>query len=155
MMRLKRPLWTCPRCGHQFITPNMWHSCGRWRLADHFAGKPRVIRQLFNRLCKVVRECGPVTIYAQKTRIVFQVRVRFGGVIARYHWLEAGLWLERRAQHPTLQRVQPFAAYNSHGYGHFFRLTALNQLDDDFAAFVREAYAVGCQTSRTDQVANA
>ena len=25
----RRPLWTCPACGEQFVSPRLWHSCGR------------------------------------------------------------------------------------------------------------------------------
>ena len=35
-----RPLWRCPECGHTFVTRNLWHSCGRYTLDPHFAGKP-------------------------------------------------------------------------------------------------------------------
>ncbi|MFQ6044883.1 MAG: hypothetical protein ACE5PT_00810 [Gemmatimonadales bacterium] len=42
-----------------------------------------VVRKLFNGVKALVRECGPVTVYAQKTRIVFMVRVRFAGVTVR------------------------------------------------------------------------
>ena len=143
-----RPLWTCPRCGHRFITAHMWHSCARYRLARHFTGKPPVIRRMFQRVRGLLRRCGPVTVYAQKTRIVFQVRVRFGGVQARNRWLDVGLWLERQAEHPRLVRVEPFAAYDSHGYGHWFRFTAPEQIDRAFARLAREAYATGCQAGQ-------
>ena len=36
--RKKKPLWTCPKCRHKFVTRNMWHSCGRFRVTDHFKG---------------------------------------------------------------------------------------------------------------------
>ena len=24
-----KPLWTCPACGERFVSPRLWHSCGR------------------------------------------------------------------------------------------------------------------------------
>jgi hypothetical protein len=24
-----KPLWTRPACGERFVSPNLWHSCGR------------------------------------------------------------------------------------------------------------------------------
>jgi hypothetical protein len=42
-----KPLWTCPDCGRQFITPNKYHSCGRYDLEDHFTGKDLIVRQLY------------------------------------------------------------------------------------------------------------
>lgn len=67
----KKPLWTCPKCGHQFVTRNM-------RKVDS----------------------------------------------PRFHRIES-----------TLDR----------DFVHYFRLTGESQLDDELAALVREAYAVGCQ----------
>ncbi|MBI3983010.1 MAG: DUF1905 domain-containing protein [Gemmatimonadetes bacterium] len=135
-----RPLWTCPKCGHRFVTRNMAHSCARHDIADHFRRADPVVRRLFRRLCALVRSCGPVDIYAQKTRIVFQVRVRFGGCVTHAHWLDAGLWLPRRASHPTLRRIdQPIPGC----FVHTFRLRAIADLDPAFSKLVKEAYAVG------------
>jgi len=138
----KKPLWTCPRCGHRFVTRNLWHSCTRRRLADHFTGKDRLVRELYNRYVALVRTFGPVTVYAQKTRIVFQARVRFAGAATRKHWLEGGLWLKRRAAHPLFHRVEKIPPNN---YVYTFRLTKPEDLDDELTALLREAYAVGCQ----------
>jgi hypothetical protein len=49
----------------------------------------------------VARASGPVTVYAQKTRIVIQARVRFAGAVVRQRWLDAALWLKRRIAHPA------------------------------------------------------
>jgi hypothetical protein len=138
----KRPLWTCPKCGHRFVTRNLWHSCTRYRLADHFKGKDPLVRQLFDRYLALVRECGPVTVIPQKTRIAIMVRVRFAGAVPRKRWLDAGLWLTRRAEHPCLRRIE---TYGPRSFGHHFRLAELADLDEEFAALIREAYAVGCQ----------
>ena len=86
----------------------MWHSCTRYRLAEHFEGKDPLVRRLFDRFVALVRECGPVTVIPQKTRIAIMVRVRFAGAVPRKHWLDAGLWLTRRAEHPCLHRVEAF-----------------------------------------------
>ncbi|HEY7480244.1 MAG TPA: DUF5655 domain-containing protein [Gemmatimonadales bacterium] len=137
MPQSSRPLWKCPRCGHRFVSRNLWHSCLRVRLTDHFRGKDPVVRQLFSTLRALVRYCGPATCYAQKTRIVFQARVRFAGAVTHRDWLEAGLWLRRRVEHPRLRRVESFGRL---GYGHYFRLEQVSDLDRAFAALVREAY---------------
>ncbi|HEU5170617.1 MAG TPA: hypothetical protein VFU46_08760 [Gemmatimonadales bacterium] len=89
------------------------------RLADHFAGKPPVLRVIF------------------ETRIVFQARVRFGGVAVRRQWLELRLWLHRRADHPALVRVGSFGRL---GYGHYFRLRAAADLDATLSDLIGRAY---------------
>jgi hypothetical protein len=134
----RRRLWRCPKCGHRFVTRNLWHSCGRYRLADHFAGKAPGLRRVFRAWLSAARACGPVTAYAQKTRIVMQVRVRFAGAVVYRDWLDATLWLKRKATHPRLRRVEDFGRL---GYGLHFRLEAPEQVDAALRALMREAYA--------------
>jgi hypothetical protein len=97
---------------------------------------------LFRKYVALIRRNGPVTVYAQKTRIVCMVRVRFAVAIVRRDWIQAGLWLKRRAEHPALQQVELIPPGN---YVHFFRIRSEADLDDAFAALVREAYAIGRQ----------
>jgi hypothetical protein len=137
-----RPLWTCPKCGHRFVTRNIWHSSGRYDLEDHFMGRAPEVRETFDRLVAAVADCGPVTVYAQKTRIVFMVRVRFGGVIARRRWLYFSLWLTRRIDHPRLDRVDE---YGPNSFGHRFRLSHPHEVDSDLTSIICEAYLVGRQ----------
>jgi hypothetical protein len=78
-----------------------------------------------------------VTIYAQKSRIVFQARVRFAGAVVRAGYLDAGLWLRRRADHPLLRRTESFGPL---GYGLHFRLTRPADIDRALTGLMREAY---------------
>jgi hypothetical protein len=137
-MSKRAPLWQCPKCGHRFASRNLWHSCGNYRLADHFKHRSRIVRQLFNQWRAMARVCGPVTVYAQKSRIVFQARVRFAGAVVHNEWLEATLWLKRRVEHRCLHRVESFGRL---GYGMHFRLTEPTDLDGDLERLMREAYA--------------
>lgn len=138
----KRPLWQCPKCGHRFVTANIWHSCGRYRLADHFAGKPVVLRQIFDRYVAAARTHGALTVYAQKTRIVMQGRVRFAGAVVRKDWLDAHMWLRRPVDHPRLFRTE---SYGSLGFVHRFRLDDPKDIDEAMIKLLGEAYVVGQQ----------
>lgn len=143
-----KPLWTCPKCGHQFVTKNLWHSCGRYELDDHFAGKDPLVRRLFDRFAGIAGRCGPVVIYAQKTRIVCQSRVRFASAMPRNNWLDCALWLWREVEHPCLHRIESFGPL---GFGVHFRFTRLSEFDRSFKALMREAYqraTTGRQRSR-------
>lgn len=145
MARRSPKLWRCPKCGHRFVTRNLWHSCGRYRLADHFVGKPPLLRATFRRWVDVARSCGPVTVYAQKSRIVLQARVRFAGAVVRQGWLDAGLWLKRRVTHPCVHRIEDFGRL---GYGVHFRLTTPADIDRRLAALIREAYTAALGSGR-------
>jgi len=100
------------------------------------------LRATFRRWVAIARACGPVTVYAQKTRIVIQARVRFAGAVVRAQWLDAGLWLRRRVTHPRVERIEDFGRL---GYGVHFRLTDPADIDPRIVRFMREAYtaAVG------------
>ena len=134
---LKAPLWRCPKCGHRFVTKNLSHSCGRYSLARHFTGKAPALRAAFRRLVAVARSCGPVTVYAQKTRIVIQARVRFVNAVVRGGWLDAGFWLRRKVNHPRVQRIED---YGRLGYGVHFRLQRPADIDARIVRLMREAY---------------
>jgi hypothetical protein len=136
------PLWQCPRCGHRFVTKNLWHSCVRVRLDEHFRGKPADRRKTWSQWVAAARACGPVTVYAQKTRIVIQARVRFAGAVVRVGYLDAGLWLRRRVEHPRLRRVEDFGPL---GYVYHFRLERPSDIDGSLQTLMQEAYRVGTQ----------
>ena len=145
MRSTKRRLWRCPKCGHRFVTANLWHSCGRYRLDAHFKGKPPGLRAAFRRWVAVARTAGPVTVYAQKTRIVLQQRVRFSGAVVHRDWLDAALWLRRPVDHPRLVRTDNFGRL---GYGHHFRLQQPGDIDPALESMMREAYAEHAKAPR-------
>jgi Domain of unknown function (DUF5655) len=146
-----KSLWRCPKCGHRFVTANIWHSCGRFRLVDHFRGKPASLRDTFNTYVAAARHNGPVTVYAQKTRIVMQGRVRFAGAVVRKDWLNATMWLKRRITHSRLVRTVSFGEL---GFGHHFRLSKPEDVDPSIVKLLSEAYAIGQQAALRQGSAN-
>jgi hypothetical protein len=123
----------------------MWQSCARYRIADHFRGKDPITRKLYQQFKGLVQRFGPVKVYAQKTRIVFQNRGRFAGVQVRRNRLEVGLWLKRRREHPRLYKIE---FYPPSDYVHRIRISDLSEIDSELARFVREACKVGRQEYR-------
>lgn len=138
----KRPLWKCPKCGHRFVTKNLWHSCVRVALATHFRGRPVERRTTWDRWLAAARNCGNVTAYAQKSRIIIMARVRFAGAVVHTSYLDAALWLRRRVEHPLLARTEDFGKL---GFGHHFRLERPDDVDAALQVLMREAYRVGTQ----------
>ena len=76
-----RALWRCPRCGERFTTRNQWHACGSFDIEALFVRSQPIVRRLYDRFLKLVRESGPVTVIPQKTRIALQVRMRFAALM--------------------------------------------------------------------------
>ena len=88
-------LWTCPKCGAQFISKNLWHSCVKGlKIADLFAKSEPQVLQVFRKFEKLVRACGPVTRIVQKSRVVFMVRVRFTGGYPRKQYFDCGFFFK-------------------------------------------------------------
>lgn len=134
-----RPLWTCPRCGHEFVTANLWHSCGVHALSEHFEGKEPNVAAAFEAIVDAAKASGPVEVYAQKSRIVLQNRVRFASVITRKKHLILGLWLTHKIEHPLLMRYEPVAT----AHYPYFQIRDAGELDDALRRWIGEAYAHG------------
>jgi hypothetical protein len=137
-----RPLWQCPKCGAKLVTTNMSHSCGRYSLKALFAHSDPGVLRIFDRLAEMVRECGPVTIIPQKTRVMFQVRVRFLGCMPRKAYLLCNFEFAQRKAHPRFRKIETYAP---RWHGHELRVDSEQELDDQVAEWIREAYAVGEQ----------
>lgn len=140
-----KALWRCGTCGRRFANRNQSHACGRHRLASHFEGKPRRIRDLYRRILAAARENGPVTVNPEKTRIAFQVRMSFVALSPKREWIDGHFVLARRVEHPRFTKVETFSPRN---HRHAFRVTDASEIDDEFRAWLRESYAVGEQKHR-------
>lgn len=137
-----KPMWRCPKCGEMFTTANQRHSCGKFRLDKVFVrSEPHVFR-IFQKFEKMVQDCGPVTIIPQKTRVTFQVRMRFVSVYPRRSYLMVGFVFARRLKHPRFFKIETFSPRN---HLHHIRISSEAELDSDFLPWIREAYAVGEQ----------
>ena len=100
------------------------------------------MRELFDALEVMIKRCGPVKVLPEKTRIAFQVRMSFIAVQLRRNYLIGHFVFARRVDSPRFLRVETFSPRN---HLHAFRLDSMAELDDEFAAWICEAYAVGKQ----------
>ena len=141
-MRRTRSLWVCPDCGRQFVSVNRNHSCGRYSLKEHFEGKEPVVRGLYALLVETLERFGPIGIFPAKTRIVFQAEVQFAAAMPRIRWLDGYFWLSRQAVHPRIRKVE-MGIFRD--YGHMFRLSRPDDLDEELEDLLHEAYMLGCE----------
>jgi hypothetical protein len=138
-----RPLWACPRCGRTFAATGQVHTCAPPRsLEDHLAGRDPGVVAMFTRFRELAEAAGPLEVVPEKTRIAFHVRMSFAAVTVRRRWLDAHVVLARRLESPRFRSVETFSARN---HLHQFRISSVDELDDEVAAWLAEAYEVGCQ----------
>lgn len=135
-----RPFWVCPKCGRQFSARNTYHSCGTFSLDHHFGTASPDTRLLFDHLLARLQTFGAVSAHPLKTRIVLQADRPFAAVVPRKRWLDVCLWLNRKAGHPLIRRVE-MQVYRD--YGHYLRLTQPSDLDDDLLSLLQEAVIIG------------
>lgn len=136
-------LWTCPKCGAQFISKNLWHSCVTGlKIEDVFAKSDPDVLQVFRRFEKLVGTCGPVTRIVQKSRVTFMVRVRFASLYPRKEYFDCGFFLKRKITSPRFWKIEHLGASN---YVHHIKIDSTDQFDGEFKTWLREAYRVGEQ----------
>ncbi|MEW6714019.1 MAG: DUF5655 domain-containing protein [Nitrospirota bacterium] len=134
-------MWKCPKCGHRFLRPNHTHSCGRYKIGEHWIGKSKSARQLYKEFRNLVTSCGQVTVYAQKTGIIFHLKRRFALVVIRKNWIDVALCLWKPRKHPTLMKIEYFGG---RCHRHWFRVTRSEDMNPAFLKLLRESCEVGC-----------
>ena len=77
-----------------------------------------------------------------KTRIGFQVRMIFAAVSLKENGLDCHVVLSRRLENPRFTRIEPLSPRN---HVHHFRIHSVEELDDEVADWLKEAYKVGEQ----------
>ena len=138
-----RPLWTCPACGERFVSPRLWHSCGRHSYDALFARSEPHVRRIFDKLAALARACGPVRIYPQKTRIVIQSRIRFAGGRPQKSRFIAAFLLPRGTASPRFSDV--LDGVSRHYSAYYLPLSREADVDAQVARWMRRAYRLGCQ----------
>jgi Domain of unknown function (DUF5655) len=83
-----------------------------------------------------------VEILSKKTRIAFHVRMSFAAVTPRRDRLDGHLVLASRMESPRFVKIETYSPRN---HLHAFRLTSVQQVDEELRRWIREAYAVGEQ----------
>ena len=112
-----------------------------WTVDDHLRGRDPAVIRLYERFVELVEACGPFEVSVAKTAITFKGSRRgFAGAKPKTQWLDGYLDLQRQLKDPRIRRASP---YTKRLFVHQFRVTALDQLDEEFAGWVREAYEVG------------
>ncbi len=137
-----KDLWTCPKCKRRFVNLNQTHSCGSYTVEQHLRGRSSNVVSLYEQFVALVKRCGPVTVVSAKTRIGFQVRMIFSTLSLSKSGLACHVVLSRRLENPRFTRIQSLSPRN---HVHYFRIRSVEDLDDEVAGWLREAYEVGEQ----------
>ncbi|HEY6746081.1 MAG TPA: DUF5655 domain-containing protein [Mycobacteriales bacterium] len=112
-----------------------------WTVEDHLRDQPAASVALYREFVRLVEACGPFSYAVAKTTITFKGSRRgFAGARPTARGLAGYLDLQRAVGDP---RIRSVSAYTKRLYVHQFRIGSADELDAEFAGWVREAYAVG------------
>lgn len=113
-----------------------------WTTEDHLRDKPADGVAMYHRFIELVERCGPFTYAVSKTTITLKgTRRGFAGARPTGRGELAGYFdLQRSVGDPRVISVSP---YTARLFVHQFRISTLDELDDDFGALLCEAYQVG------------
>jgi hypothetical protein len=122
----------------------MWHSCVVVSVDEHLARVPPPIQDLYRRFERLVLSTGPgIEVVPVKTRIALMVRMRFAGCVLQQRAIRIGLILPRRMDSSRIVRHETYGRPTP--VGHYLKVQASSELDDELAGWVAEAYELGCQ----------
>jgi len=139
---IPRPLWTCPQCQRKFAKSNQWHSCGKFTVEQYFDSKPCEIVALFERLVELAKACGPVIVAPTKSMVLFKARTTFAEVKAKKDRLDVQVVFQKRVANPRFTRISvPWPGCIVHS----FQVEKIEQLDDEVAGWLQEAYEMNVQ----------
>ena len=108
--KAKPALWVCPSCGRRFRHANQWHSCQVTAEADHFAGKPVILRETYDSLIAGMKKrCPDMRVDSVKTNIHFFRTHNFAGISIRSDRLNLGFQLAHLLTDPRIVHSQPLS----------------------------------------------
>jgi Domain of unknown function (DUF5655) len=150
VVRRLKPLWTCPDCGRSFANRNQTHACGVQSLDVHLKGKSDAVVATYERLIEAAKRNGPLEVIPEKTRIALATRMSFAALQPKRNWVDGHVVLTRRLESPRFRKIETMGR---HSHVHHFRLSAPEQVDDEVAQWLAEAYEKGLQGGPATAVA--
>ncbi len=112
-------------------------------LATYFAGRDPSMESLFRALLALVQVNGPVRVLPEKARIALAGLSTFMAVAPRQMHMIGHFVLGRRVPNPRVQKIDTISPRK---FIHHFCIEREDELDAEFEAWAREAYAAGQQT---------
>jgi uncharacterized protein DUF5655 len=132
------PRWECPECGREFGNRNQAHVCVPGNtVADAFAGRPPVQREIYEEVAEHLRTLGPLHEDAVGVGVFLLSDRKLAEIRPMARALSVNLVLPRTVDSARVTRTERTAADK---VWHIIRLTEVDQVDDELCAWLTEAY---------------
>ena len=144
-------MWTCPKCGQQFLHTNQRHSCNDRTVQDFLDGKSAHTLALYDHFLEVYRGIGDFVLHPAKTRIALANKTRFCSINQ----------LGRNFLHVVFQFDQPYndnycfikvaQIPETHLFNHHCRVYAIEDVNEEVRMYMKMAFDRGNKLS-PDQI---
>lgn len=130
-------LWRCPSCGRRFAKSRQLHSCVAYSVNDHFAGRPPVVREMFEKVVAAAEQSGPVRLDAVKSGIKLATHYHFAVASPRKDGLKLELLMDGAPADP---RVLTSLQLGPAKYAWYLTLTSPADIDRQLKRWLARAY---------------
>ena len=111
-------------------------------IKQHMANGTPKSRALYDRFVQILDEIGPYTTHPAKTTITFKgTRRGFCGAHPKKDNLIGYFDITRELEPDP--RIRSTSPYTKRLYVHHFRIASIEEMDETFQGWIREAYGVG------------
>ena len=105
--------------------------------SSHFEGKAPVVREIYDRLLKAVKDFGPITEEPKKTSIHIVNRTALIGVATRKEYLILTVKSDRPLTSPRIHKSEQASARRFH---HEIKLTSPADVNSELIGWLKSAY---------------
>jgi len=135
-----KALWTCPNCKRKFRKKNQAHSCKEYPIGNHFKGKEKVARPLFDHLKEKIKEdIGDFKVVSLQCCIHLETSsaFTFAGVYALRDRIRIFFTLDHELKNP---RIDKFTKMSKNCYLYSIDIKGTNEIDEELLSWLSLAY---------------
>jgi hypothetical protein len=135
-----KQLWKCPECGREFSRKGQWHSHSSLPVDALFSGKPKQLREIFDKIVHELQKDGSVIrVDASKSSINLAGRSHFGGVHVLKDSLDIGFILDRKINNRRIRKIQQIT---NNIFAHNVTVEKPSDVDHELISWLKEAYSL-------------
>jgi hypothetical protein len=133
-------MWQCPKCKREFSKNNQQHSCVKFPLGKHFAGKEKIAKPLFDDYVnKIKKNIGPVKIESLPCCIHLVSSYTFGAVWAMKDKIRIDFRLDKDIKDKKISRK---IKISPNRYMYYFDIKEKKEIDKKLIGWVKKAYGL-------------
>jgi len=133
-------MWTCPKCKREFLKNNQSHSCVVYPLENHFKGKEKIAKPLFDALVKAIEQnIGPVKIESLPCCIHIVSDYTFAAAWALKDKIRIDFRVDHKIDDP---RVFKEVQMSPNRYLYYLNIENKKDIDKQLIEWLREGYSL-------------